>query len=80
MYQLSISNILSKKKPLKKSRIRERPTLSTDADSRTAKVLERLGDYILYINGLYCKNTAINSVSRDSTREIEPVSSFAATS
>ena len=33
---------------LKKSRIRETPTLSTDADSRTDTILERLRDLSLY--------------------------------
>ena len=33
----------------------------------------------IYINGLYCKNTAINKVSGDSAREVETMSYFAAT-
>ena len=41
---------------------------------------EQLSLGAAYINGLYyCKNTAINTVSGDSTREVETVSSFAAT-
>ena len=34
----------------KKSRIRETPTLSTDADSRTDTILERLRDIFLNFN------------------------------
>ena len=37
------------RKPKKKSHIRETPTLSTVADSRTNTILERLRDFSLYI-------------------------------
>ena len=36
---------------MKKSRIRETPTLSTDADSRTATIFEKLRDLLYFFRG-----------------------------